>query len=296
MDREQARFLLRSFRPCGADGSDADFAEALKLANEDLELGQWLASERAFDAEFAVALARLSMPESLRESILVHLAIERGDLPQVTDRFEAMLVGGVATIQPPAELRTEILMAMSKTAGGRRSRRVYWRRAMIPLAAAAGIAVAFVASSKPAGQTVVEIPKLPMELVETEFIRAFESPDFTLDEKREDHQVLMKHLRERKLPCPCCLPKGLAEMKSIGCRELVIDGRVGSIICFNERKNGVVHLVVFRREDVDSDLPGRDTPSLTQHGKWAMARWEDHERVFILIGDHTNPQQLSSLF
>lgn len=296
MDREQARFILRSFRPCGADGCDADFAEALKLANQDLELGQWLASERAFDAEFAAALARLSMPECLRESILAHLAIERGDLPQVSDHFEAMLVGVLATIQPPAELRTEVLMAMSRTVGGHRSRILCWRRAMIPLAAAAGIALAFVATRKPPGPTVVEIPKLPMEVVEIEFIRAFESPDFTLDEKREDHQVLMKHLRERKLPCPCCLPKGLAQIKSIGCRELIIDGHVGSIICFNERENGVVHLVVFRREDVDADLPGRDSPLLTQHGKWAMARWEDHERVFVLIGDHTNPQQLASLF
>lgn len=297
MDREQARFVLKSFRPGGADCGDAAFAAALKLANEDFELSQWLAKERAFDAEFAAALDCLTMPASLRDSILAHLAIERGDLPQVVDRFDAQMVGCLATLQPPFAMRTEILAAMARTTVVRRQRAAFWRRALIPAtAAAAGIALAFVVTRHTTGPELVSIPKLPMDIVETEFIRAFESPDFTLDEKREDHQVLIRHLKDRKLPCPGCLPKGLAKVKSLGCRELVIDGRVGSIICFDERENGVVHLVVFRLQDVQSDLPPRGTPLLTQHGKWAMARWADDERVFVLIGDRTNPRQLSSLF
>ena len=50
MDKEQARFILRSFRPDGADVNDQDFAEALALATANRELGEWLAAERAFDA------------------------------------------------------------------------------------------------------------------------------------------------------------------------------------------------------------------------------------------------------
>ena len=56
MDKEQAKFILQSFRPDGADASDADFAEALEFAARDRELGEWLASERAADAQFANAL------------------------------------------------------------------------------------------------------------------------------------------------------------------------------------------------------------------------------------------------
>jgi hypothetical protein len=236
------------------------------------------------------------MPASLRESILAHLAVERGDLPQPEDRIDAMFVGAIATLEPPAGLRVEIIAAMQRTEAVQIHHSRFRRRAMIPVAAAAGIALAFVVTRHPPGPEVVKVPKLPMEVVQTEFIRAFESPDFTLDQKREDHREIFAHLQTRKLPCPCCLPKGLAKLKGIGCRELVVDGRVGSIICFDEQENGVVHLVIFRRQDVDAELPERSSPLLTQQGKWSVARWADEERVFILIGDHTDPGRLSSLF
>ena len=73
MDKEEARFILRSFRPDGADVNDADFAEALALAMENRELGEWLASERAFDAAFAKALGSIDLPEHLREDIIACL-------------------------------------------------------------------------------------------------------------------------------------------------------------------------------------------------------------------------------
>lgn len=296
MDKAQARFILGSFRGGDADVDSAEFAAALRLAHEDPELGRWLDTQRAFDTEFTAALECLAMPASLRQSILDHLTMKRGDMPQAEDRLDALLVGALATIQPPPALRAEILAAMGRASIRHRRWHRLWRRAMLPLAAAAGITLALIAPRGSGGPQVVKVPKLPMNVVETEFINAFESPDFTLNEKREDHQVLMRHLRERNLPCPGCLPKGLAQLKSIGCRELVIDGRVGSIICFDQRENGVVHLVVFRRQDVQTELPTPDSPNFTQNGKWTVARWTDAERFFVLIGDQTNPSRLSALF
>ncbi|MCP5545336.1 MAG: hypothetical protein H7A49_15675, partial [Akkermansiaceae bacterium] len=70
MDNERARFILRSFRPDGADADDRDFAEALELAVRDRELGEWLARERELDAGFARALERIELPAGLREDIL----------------------------------------------------------------------------------------------------------------------------------------------------------------------------------------------------------------------------------
>ena len=115
MDKEQARFILRSFRPDGADSSDADFAEALKLAMENRELGEWLAHERAFDAAFATALGSVQLPENLREDILACLAVERGDFPQADDSTDAEWIGILATVKPPPELRGRILAAMDRT-------------------------------------------------------------------------------------------------------------------------------------------------------------------------------------
>lgn len=295
MDKEQARFILHSFRPDGADANDHDFAEALALAMEDRELCEWLANERAFDAGFAQALATVELPEDLRQNIIGCLAAERGGIPQAGDNMDRALMGAVSLIQTPPALRMQILTAMERTVTTRVPKRSLLQRFAMPLAAAAGVALAFFFTHTPESANVASVAKLPVDVVQANFIRAFESPDFTLDEKREDHRELIKSLKERKLPCPCSLPDGLVKMKGIGCRELVINGKRGSIICFDERTKGVVHLVVFRREDVDGELPGNDSPHMEQNGRWATASWQHHQNVFILIAA-TDVQKLAALF
>lgn len=296
MDKEQARFILRSFRPDGADVNDHDFAEALALAMENRELGEWLAEERALDAAFANALSSVELPATLREDILGCLAGERGDLPQAEDAHDAAWIGALASIQPPPSLRDEILAAMDRSVSSAKVIKPNWfRRASIPLAAAAGVALAFLFTRSDDQPSLANHGPLPVDVVQAGFIRAYESPLFSLDETRDDQQALMENLKSRKLPCPGCLPPGLVNVKSIGCRELIIDGKRGSLICFDERNAGVIHLIIFRREDVSGTLPARDHPAFAQKGNWAAARWEDDRNVFILIGN-TDVQKLSTLF
>ena len=295
MDKEQARFVLRSFRPDGADAGDPDFAEALKLAVENRELGEWLADERAFDAEFAMALGAVDLPGQLREDIFACLAGERGDFPQAEDMNDAAWIGALASLQPPAFLRDQVIAAMERTDVREVVRVSFLRRAAIPLAAAAGIALAFFIT-RPAGSTaLVKTSSVPIDAVQAGFIRTYESPLFNLDEKREDHRLLVQNLEERKLPCPCCLPPGFRNVKGIGCRELVIDGKRGSLICFDERENGVIHVVIFRREDVSGELPDKKRPIFTQCGSWATARWQQGDNVFLLMS-HTEVEKLTALF
>ena len=297
MDKDQARFILRSFRPDGADVDDHDFAEALAIAHGDRELGEWLANERAFDAHFARALTAVHLPETLRTDILRSLAVERGDYPQAEDAADAAFIGALASIQAPPGLRGEIIAAMKLSAAASHGRAPGFRRFALPLAAAAGVALAFLLTrgEEPSGQTASVNQPLPVDVVQAGFIRAFESPLFSLDEQREEHQVLIEHLKSKKLPCPGCLPPGLANVKGIGCRELVIDGRRGSLVCFDEREAGTVHLVIFRREDVAGELPPKDSPEFATKGGWSAARWEDDRNVFILIG-HTGIEKLAALF
>lgn len=294
MDKEQARFILRSFRPDGADVNDSDFTDALALAMQDRELGEWLADERAMDAAFANSLAAVRIPETLREDILGCLAGERGDYPQAEDALDALMIGALASIQPAADLRGRILAAMASSKVVAFPKRSLWRRVALPLSAAAGVALAFLMTHKTAPASAQAGP-LPVDVVQAGFIRAYESPIFSLDENRDNQKELVAHLASRKLPCPGCLPPGLVDVKSIGCRELVIDGKRGSLICFDERENGVVHLVIFRREDVSGDLPQRDHPSFAQKGHWSAARWSDDKNVFILVGA-TDLRKLASLF
>jgi hypothetical protein len=287
MDKEAARFILHSFRPDGADAGDPDFAEALKLATENRELGEWLASERAFDSAFANALVRVNLPENLREDIMACLASERGDFPQAADGTDAAWIGALASIQPPPALRDAVLAAMDRT----RTMEdppvnvSIFRRLMIPLAAAAGIALAFLVTRGPDPTAVVTAPGVPIGVVQASFVRTFESPAFALEEKQDDKNVLISHLKERKLPCPGCLPPGLQNLKGIGCRELIVDGKRGSLICFEMGENGIVHMVVFRREDVSGDFPSLDHPAITKDGKWTSAKWEHDGKVFLVMSN-----------
>jgi hypothetical protein len=298
MDKEQARFVLRSFRPDGADAGDSDFAEALKLALENRELGEWLAHERAFDAAFATALGSVDLPSNLREDILACLAVERGDFPQAEDTGDASWIGALASIQPPSGLRDELLAAMDRTAKKVAPAKVsIFRRLAIPLAAAAGIALAVIVTrhGNQAPQVIVASDRIPLEAVQAGFVKTFESPQFALEEQNPRHNVLVNHLRNEQLPCPNWMPPGLEKVAGLGCRELVIDGKRGSLICFNRGENGLVHLIIFLSKDVAGDFPDASNPRFAKFGDWSSACWERDGKVFVLMGE-TAEREINALF
>lgn len=301
MDKEQARFILRSFRPDGADVNDADFTEALAMAMENRDLGEWLAHERALDAAFARALGSVHLPETLREDIIACLTGERHGYPQADDSNGSLLIGALASIQPPSSLRDELIAAMDRTAAKDKvvvkiaQKSPVWWRLGIPLAAAAGIAFALIFTNSKNPSLLVRNGPVPAELVQASFIKTFEAPDFSLELKEEDHNVMIQHLRNEGLPCPGCLPPGLQNVEGIGCRQLVIDGKVGSVICFNVSKIGMTHLVIFKRGDIEGNFPERAKAILKQRGKWATAEWQDGGKVYIMMGNSTDMKTLATL-
>ena len=302
MDKEEARFILRCFRPDGADAADPDFADALRLAAEDRELGEWLARERAQDADFSMALGRLELPECLREEILAGLAAERGDMPQV-DSSDAAVISALVGIHPPDGLRQEILAAMTQSAGmvsarpGKKTKA--WWGFGLPVAAAAGIATAFVMSQPNDGggkPSTVHLEAVPVALVESASIRTLESSGFSLDLKNPDHETLFEFIRKSGRACPeGALPKGLENTPGIGCLELEVDGKKGALVCFRRGEDEVVHLVVFRRGDVRGELPDSKHPVVEKKGNWSVARWEQGGRAFFMLGK-TEPEHLEEVF
>ncbi len=70
MNNEQAKFILRAYRPGGADAAEPTFAGALEQARTDPTLGAWLAREQALDAAVASKLRTVAPPPELREAIL----------------------------------------------------------------------------------------------------------------------------------------------------------------------------------------------------------------------------------
>ncbi|WP_438482489.1 hypothetical protein [Oleiharenicola lentus] len=70
MNNVEAKFVLRSYRPNGADAADETFASALAQAQRDPELRQWFEREQAADGAVAAKFSQVQPPAGLREAIL----------------------------------------------------------------------------------------------------------------------------------------------------------------------------------------------------------------------------------
>ena len=285
MDKEKAKFILRSFRPDGADTDNADFAEALKLATVDRDLGEWLMRERAFDAEFAEALARVSLPSGLRESVLLAMVQDGGGIPRVDLEEEAKIARAMASIEIPEGLRERVLVAMDSSVV-KEPKVLKWWRYGLPLAAAAGVAFAFgfLQNKDEAPVEVAHVDaKLQSKIVPAAFLNVLNSPEFKLQHEGGKPHELISYLNERGLPNgDGVVPPGLEGIDAMGCRELAIDGKKGSLICFRQN-GGMVHMVIFKRDDLKGNLPAMTNPLIAKNGEWSSAQWENDKYVCTLM-------------
>lgn len=78
MNNEEAKSILRAYRPGGPDAADPRFHEALEQARRDPGLAQWFAAERALDAQVAAKLkAAIQPPAGLKAMLLAERRIIR---------------------------------------------------------------------------------------------------------------------------------------------------------------------------------------------------------------------------
>lgn len=300
MDKERAKFILQSFRPDGADASEPAFAEALSLATEDRELGEWLSAERAQDARFAEMLDGVTIPDDLREAVFAVLS----EAPVKSDDLDALFIGGLADIAPPASLRDEILAAMEveqKVVEMPRKRST-WRRAAWGMSAAAVVALMGVVGfgffaaggSALAGATPAQVQLSAIEMLE--------SPFFALNVRNDRQAELYEWLEGQDLPSPDQLPAGLQGVPGIGCKLLTIgesESR-GSLICY--RKDGqIVHLVMMEKEAISVDnMPdigsaGSTCRKAPENDDWAVTGWADSQHTFFLLSK-MEKEELAKLF
>lgn len=70
MTRDEARNILLSYRPGTDDPQDPATREALRLAEQDVELGRWFAENRARQSAIRAAFRSIPPPSALSEQIL----------------------------------------------------------------------------------------------------------------------------------------------------------------------------------------------------------------------------------
>lgn len=297
MDNEEAKFVLQSFRPDGADAADPAFAEALAVAAENREVGEWLARERATDADFAAALNDVEIPEDLRDSILAVLA--GGDDSEAYTEMDAAFVGALASVRPPEGLRDQILSAMKMKKEGVVPMRVVlrrnWKR---PLALAAAVIFgAFVALQVTNPGSIDG--SLNAQNVEQFTIKTIGSPTFKLDERNTNPMSLVSWLQERDVPAPKSLPVGLSLAPGIGCKVLELNEKKAALICFVLKSGKVVHMIALDRADIAGTLPAITGAKAACHGckitGWSSVAWEDGGQAYVLMGK-MKPSELATVF
>ena len=77
MSPERIKEILSASRPDGQDDADPQVAEALKLAQADPALRQWLEKERETDRMLSACLSAVKSPEGLKEKILADARVLR---------------------------------------------------------------------------------------------------------------------------------------------------------------------------------------------------------------------------
>ena len=311
MDKQQAQFILQSFRPNGADSSAADFQEALKLAVEDRELGEWLAAERAADAAFAEALIGIEIPDHLRLNLL---AIMRGELPedpQLNAEMDEVFSGALADVQPPAGLRDQIIAAMEVERNSREQEEsskvisgVFKKRKWINVAAIAATLVLgvffamqidfsdknqLVSTDNKQGNDETRMSSYDVQRSAGKILNA----EFSLDVKHESSSHLRSWLASNDLPAPSDikdLPSGLIGLKSAGCKKIILPGeKEASLICFITQGDKMMHLIITRNETVsNTNLPSKEKvgPSNCYHcskTNWNTVSWRGDTNTYILM-------------
>ena len=313
MDKEQARFILQSFRPDGADAKDPDFAEALLVAAEDRELGDWLAVERAQDAAFAAALNDLAIPDELRRNILSVLKMEEGEEANF-EKMDSSFIGALASVSPPEGLRDQILTAMTVETSSEPVEQVvppvveftpqedakkapkrvqgWLKTAALAAALVLGAFVAFeLTPGSDPNEGVEDGGSITLSALEHSAIVQV-SGDASLELQSADLEVQRTWMLDHNAPVFNLseLPKGLTKGgKAVGCRLFKIDETNVSLVCF-DKAGKTVHLLVLK----SADLLSADLAKLKEKGGsrcWqcpktdvSVASWKGTDQTYLLLG------------
>lgn len=262
MKREQARQLLRVFRPGGQDASDPQMAEALRWLKRDPALAREFAGQRRFDHEVGAVLRTLAdasvVPVDLKAALLA-----------------IRLPGATA---PP---RSEIAPAPGKII-----RPPFWRA---PLGqdwrarAAAAAAILLLAS---ASVMIFHRPAPLLSDLRQKLIANDWAGDPHLDFHSSDLGVIKTWIANQGFTDGVVLPSALNDLHLQGCRMLYRDGKAIPLLCFG---HGAKHFHLFVINHANfPDLPTTDAPDFEKCGPWTTASWRFSGSTYVLTGMKNN--------
>ena len=315
MDREQARFILQSFRPDGEDSGDPDFEEALAVAAGDRELGDWLAREQEQDASVAAAFKNIAIPSTLRGRILTALT---ADAARAEGESEAPGEDNTGTGEDlrekepslpeprPAEvlpadskeltvLKVEIASPSAAAVDGLTAQDMpvgkpgWLNTALAATLLVLGAFWAFEVTSSNVGLREGYGERIGLRDLEAEAIAEVTRQGiFPL--QSGNLQELQAWLRENNAPDFALgeLSPGILAGRPVGCRFFMVGTTRISHVCF-DMKGSRAHLVVVRSEDLKpGDLgevgePGQNHCRQCRDTGVSMTSWQGKDQAYLLL-------------
>jgi hypothetical protein len=318
MDRDKAKFILQSYRPDGADASNPDFTDALRLAAEDRELSLWLAQERAHDAMFAEALLSVHIPDGLRDEIL-SVMDDDGAGKDLRSEMDAVFIGAMAHVTPPKGLRDQIISAMEIERESRvvmphsseTEKIVKFPMRWFNVAAIAALLILGVIFSFPGftanestvnelgGKAGEKLKLAQVQLGSGKHINASHEVDIT------DNSIegVNTWLAGQGMPVANTVPKGLVSCDVRGGCKLTLDNGVqASMIQFKKKDKGEYYLMILDLtsvEDADKLLNLSEVKlqkcKNCPYTKFNIRSWRDEDKAYILL-TKSDSKELAELF
>lgn len=199
--------------------------------------------------------------------------------------FDESVAQAFQGMSVPADLRASILRAAKAPSPERR--RMAWVTSTL---AAAAACLAF-------GWTLLWPGNSAMAAWESDSLAAVAKVEYgvaRLDQKAANFEAVRQLLNARDCPCPNAVPKALAKLRTHGCKQIQVDGRPASLICFELEPGTEAHLVVFSNADL-CDCPGQNQPCFKSSNSWRYASWSHGEQTFVLA-TRAEEETLKTLF
>jgi hypothetical protein len=263
MNHDEAKFILRAYRPGGQDTDDPQFAEALAHVRRDPELARWLAEQTALDAAIGGKLQAIPVPRDLKATILaggkvVPLRAEswwrRSIHPATAAAALAVVFAtvGYLALHEPAEPKPDFAR--------------FTQDITDYLGKGYGVLPQHVQLAS-ADHTYFGAMSYRMN---------YRSP--SLDDIR---QWLAQHGGHGDFTSP----DGLKKPLNLGCGVMDWWGRRVTLISFQVGRNlpqDKVHLVITDSSGLP-DPPLRGKPRFEERGDWTTAAWNDGRHTYILM-------------
>ena len=241
MNTEEAKIILASVHHDTDRGSDNDVDQAFALLDSDPELQAWFEQEQAFDAAVSTKLAQ---------------------------------------IDPPADLKANLVALLENNAPAAAEDKITWLRPPLMAAAAAVLLISFFAIQLLTGPAAASFDDFRTEMVE------IARGELKLDHEDKELENLYDYLNKMEATCPTSLPVCVECTETVGCKVIGWNDEEDSVtlICIRNNASQVVHCFVIPRSEFKKLPEEKIIRSNQMIDGLETTAWSDDELVYLLIG------------